>query len=139
MQHNVPMTEKLPDSLALPETVDGQVTDTIDHARPVGIATIRGRTIKMYQFTEDQKIGFLSVFRSLERNPDLGKIRRYFDVFNRQAINSEDMDWLDDQVMFEGLTYTDIIEELFTAMGLNNDPGETPKNGPQPKARRARK
>jgi hypothetical protein len=124
---------KLPAALNA-STIEGQVVSEVDD-RQVGIATIRGREVKMYWFTNDQKIGFMSLFRSLEREPNLTRMVRYFDVLNRQAQDPEDMDWLDDQVMFEGLTYEEIIPQLLQAMGFTDQ--EAPKTGPQKRARRA--
>ena len=123
---------KLPAALTTP-TIEGQVVSE-ENDQPVGIATISGREIKMYWFTDDQKIGFLSMFRGLERAPNLDRMRRYFDVLNRQACDPEDMDWLDDQVMFEGLTYEEIIPPLLRAMGFSEQ--DAPKTGPQKRARR---
>lgn len=126
---------KLPAKLTTPETLEGELAEPED--RPIGTALIKGRKIEMYQFNGDQKIAFVSMFRSLERDPNVSRMKRYFDVLNRQAVNPEDMDWLEDQVMFEGATYADIIKELFTAMGF--DEKEAPKTGPVRNARRARR
>lgn len=125
---------KLPAELTA-STIDGEIVK--EDNRPMGTATIKDRTIRMYLFTDDQKIGFMSMFRSLERDPSIDRMRRYFDVLNRQAVNGADMDWLDDQVMFEGMTYEEILPPLFEALGFKAD--EAPKTGPQKRAVRGRK
>lgn len=126
---------KLPAALSA-STIEGEVLK--EDNRKTGTAVIRDRDILMYQFTDDQKMGFMSLFRALERDPSMDRMRRYFDILNVQAYNGSDMDWLEDQVMFEGLTYEEILPELFKALGFQAGE-DAPKTGPQRRAVRAYK